>query len=117
MLEGTTQARSKLTQFHTNEFPYKFVQFSLMILAGLGSHLESFHFQRFFETILTPLQASTVLFKADQRREAQMPPLLPITKEQISNGELNDLLEESDYDLTTMVNLYFILATSSMQCI
>ena len=75
-----------------------------MILVGLQSHLESFQFQGFSETILIPLQASTVLFRADQRRAAQMPPLLPITKEQISNEELKDLLEESDYDLTAMVN-------------
>ena len=37
-----------------------------------------------------------------------MLPLPPITKEQISNGELKDLLEESDYDLTTMVNIYIL---------
>ena len=75
-----------------------------MILVGLQSHLESFQFQGFLEIILPSLQASTVLFRADQRRAVQMPPLPPITKEQISNGELKDLLEESDYDLTTMVN-------------
>ena len=43
-----------------------------------------------------------------------MPPLPPITTEHISNGDLKDLLEESDYDLTTMVNCYFILVTSSL---
>ena len=63
-----------------------------------------FQFQGFLESILTPLQASTVLFRADKRTAAQMPPLPPITKEKISNGELKDLLEESDYDLTIMVN-------------
>ena len=67
-------------------------------------------------TILMPLQPSTVLFRADQRIPAQMPPLSSITKEQISNGELKDLLEESGYDLTTMVNIYFRLITSSIQC-
>ena len=64
------------------------------------------------KTILTPLQASTVLFKADQRRAAQMPPLPSISRGQISNGELEDLLEESDNDLTTMVDYYSILVTS-----
>ena len=34
-----------------------------------------------------------------------MPPLPTITKEQISNG---DLLEESDYDLAIMVNMYIL---------
>ena len=85
------------------------------MLFGLQSHLESFQFQGFSETILTPLQASTVLFRADQRRAAQTPPLPPVSKEQISNGELKDLLEESNYDLTTKVNIYFILTTSSIQ--
>ena len=37
-----------------------------------------------------------------------MPPLPPITKEQISNVELKDLLEESDFDLTTMVIKYIL---------
>ena len=44
-----------------------------------------------------------VLFRADQRRAAQRPPLPQITREQISNRDLKNLLEESDYDLTTMV--------------
>ena len=66
------------------------------------------------ETILTPLQASTVCFRADQKRATEMPPLPPITKEQISNGDLKDLLEESDYDLTTMIDSYSILVTSLM---
>ena len=35
------------------------------------------------------------------------PPLPPITREQILNGDLTDLLEESDYDLTNMVNVKF----------
>ena len=56
------------------------------------------------ETILTPLQASTVLFRTDQRRAAQRPSPPRITKEQISNEDLKNVLEESDYDLTTMVN-------------
>ena len=59
-----------------------------------------------------PLQASTVLFRADQRRAAQKPPHPPITREQISNGDLKILLEESDYDLTTMVIQYSTLVTS-----
>ena len=44
-----------------------------------------------------------------------MTPLPPITREQITKGELKDLLEESDYDLTTMVIKYFILITYSIQ--
>ena len=35
-----------------------------------------------------------------------MPPLPPITKEQIAQGELKDLLEESNDDLSTMVIKY-----------
>ena len=35
-----------------------------------------------------------------------MLPLSPITMEQITKGELKDLLTESDYDLTTMVRPY-----------
>ena len=35
-----------------------------------------------------------------------MLPLPPITKEQITIGELKDLLEELDYDLSTMVPKY-----------
>ena len=53
-----------------------------------------------------PLQASTMLFKAD-RRAALNPPLPPITREQILHGYLSELLEQSDYDLTTMVNSRF----------
>ena len=45
-----------------------------------------------------------VLFRADQRTAAKRPPLPPVTKEQIANGDLKDLLEESDYDLTAMVD-------------
>ena len=33
--------------------------------------------------ILTPLHASTVLFRVDQRRAALDPPLPPITRDQI----------------------------------
>ena len=55
---------------------------------------------------MTLLQASTVLFRADQQRATQTPPLPSITKEQIAMGELKDLLEESDYDLSTMVTRY-----------
>ena len=66
----------------------QFDQFLLVTLANLGSHLKSLHFQGFAETILTPLQASTALFRADQRRAAQKSPLPPITREKISNGDL-----------------------------
>ena len=51
------------------------------------------------------------------------PPLPPITHEQILHGELASLLEEDDYNLTTMVNLklYTIhfdnyLSLSSIAC-
>ena len=59
------------------------------------------------ETILTPLQASTIQFRGDQRRAALNPPLPPITREQILHGDLSELLEESDYNLSTMVNSKF----------
>ena len=50
---------------------------------------------------------STVLFRVDQKRAALDPPLPPITRDQIVHGELLALLEEDDYDLTTMVNSKF----------
>ena len=56
------------------------------------------------ETILTPLQASSVLIKADRWRATLVPPLPPITKEQIMQGELSSLLIEEDYNLSTMVS-------------
>ena len=59
----------------------------------------------FTEVNLTPLQASTILLRADQRRTSSNPPLPPITCDQIAHGELVSLLEESDYNLTIMVNL------------
>ena len=70
-------------------------------------HYNASFFQGFTETILTPLQASTILFKANQKRAALNPPIPPITREQILNGDLTELLEESDYDLTYMVNSKF----------
>ena len=45
-----------------------------------------------------------VLFRADQMGTAQRPPLSLITKEEISNRDLKDILNESDYDLTAMVD-------------
>ena len=55
-------------------------QFLLVILTiQVKISLNYLNFQQFAETILTPLQASTVLFKADQRRAAQNPHLPPIT--------------------------------------
>ena len=57
------------------------------------------------------LTASTVLFKANRRRAAQNPPLPPITREQILHTDLKNLLQESDYDLTTMVIPYSFLVT------
>ena len=58
------------------------------------------------ETILTPLQASSVLIKADRRRASLVHPLPPITKEQILQGELSSLLVEEDYNLSTMVSKF-----------
>ena len=58
------------------------------------------------ETILIPLQASSVLIKADRRRASLVPPLPPITKEQILQGELSSLLVEEDYNLSTMVSKF-----------
>ena len=57
------------------------------------------------ETILTPLQASTVPFKADQRRAALDPPLPPITRDQIQHvWNCQHYSLEDDYNLATMVN-------------
>ena len=56
------------------------------------------------ETILTPLQASSVLIKADRQRAALVPPLPPIIREQIMQGELSSLLIEEDYNLSMMVS-------------
>ena len=57
-----------------------------------------------------PLQASTILLRADQRQAASDPPLPPITKEQILHGKLASLLIEDDYNLaaTVTVKLYII---------
>ena len=69
--------------------------------------------QGFTETVLTPLQASSVLFQADRRRVALDPPLPPITTVQIQHGELSTLLEEDDYNLASMVNIkLYILYTN-----
>ena len=52
-----------------------------------------------------PLQASTILLRADQRRAALDPPLPQISHDQVQHGELATLLTEEDYNLSTMVNL------------
>ena len=62
-----------------------------------------------------PLQASTILLRADQRRADQRgayqrraaldPPLPPISHDQVQCGKLASLLTEEDYNLSTMVNL------------
>ena len=52
-----------------------------------------------------PLQASTILLRADQRRVALGPPLPPISHDQVQHGELATLLTEEDYNLSTMVTL------------
>ena len=48
-----------------------------------------------------------MLFKANRRKAALNPHLPPITREQILCGDLSELLEQSEYDLTTMVNSRF----------
>ena len=64
-------------------------------------------FQVFTETTLIPLQASTILLKADQRRAAVNHPLPPLSHDQVLCGGLVTLLTEEDYNLMTMVNLNF----------
>ena len=54
-----------------------------------------------------PLQASTILVRADQRRAALDPPLPLISHDQVRCGKLATLLTEEDYNLSTMVNLKF----------
>ena len=56
-----------------------------------------------------PLQASTILLRADHRRAALDPPLPPISHDQVQPSELASLLTEEDYNLSTMVNLSFNL--------
>ena len=65
----------------------------------------SFLFQGFTKTTLMPLQASTILLRADQRRAALDPPLPPISPDQIQCGKQATLLTEEDFNLSTMVNL------------
>ena len=66
-------------------------------------------FQGFTETTLMPLQASTILLRADQRRAALNPPLPPISHDQVLGGELATSLTDEDYNLTTVVNSKFYL--------
>ena len=73
----------------------------------------------FTETTLTPLQASTILLSADQRRAVLNPPLPLISHNQVQHGKLATLLTEEDYNLSTMVNLnfhfdYFALKVTSL---
>ena len=64
-------------------------------------------FQGFTETTLMPLQATTILLTADERRAALNPPLPPISHDQVLCGELATLLTDEDYYLTTVVNSKF----------
>ena len=66
--------------------------------------MPNFTLHGFAETILTPLQASSVLIKVVRQRATLNPPLPPITKEEIMQGELSSLLIEEDYNLSTMVS-------------
>ena len=59
--------------------------------------MPNFTLQGFVETVLTPLQASSVLIKADRQRGTLDPPLPPITKEDIMQGKLSSFLIEEDY--------------------
>ena len=52
-----------------------------------------------------PLQAITILLRADQRRAALDPPLPPISHDQVRHGKLATLLTKEDYNLSTMVIL------------
>ena len=54
-----------------------------------------------------PLQANTILLRADRRRAPLKPPLPPISHDQVLCGELATLLSEEDCNLMTMVNLMF----------
>ena len=56
-----------------------------------------------------PLHDSTILLQADWRRAALNPPLPPISHDQVQHSELATLLTEEDYNLSTMVNLFFFL--------
>ena len=66
-----------------------------------------------------PLQASTILLRADQRTAALNPPLPPISHGQVQCSKLEILLTDKDYNLPTMVNLkfhfyYFALKITSL---
>ena len=58
------------------------------------------------QRLYCPLQASSVLIKADRRRAYLVSPLPPTTKKQILRGELFSLLVEEDYNLSTMVSKF-----------
>ena len=58
--------------------------------------MPNFTLQGFAETVVTPLQASSVLIKVDRQRAMLDPPLPPITKEEIMQGKLSSLLIEED---------------------
>ena len=98
-----------------NQFLFKVRCITLTIMLPIIFFL----FQGFTETTLMPLQASTILLRADQRRAALNPPLLPISHNQVRHGELATLLTEEDYNLSTMVNhkfhfYYFALKITSL---
>ena len=62
-----------------------------------------------------PLQDSTILLRADQRRAALNPPLPPISHDQVRCSELATLLTEEDYNFSTMVNLKFHFYYSALK--
>ena len=68
------------------------------------------------EIILTPFQASSIPYKSGQEKSLSCSPLPPITKEQISQGELSSLLVEEDYNLSTMVSKFFKNKTLLSYC-
>ena len=66
--------------------------------------MPNFTLQGFAETVLTPLQASSVLIKADGQRTMLESTLAPITKEEIMQGKLSSLLIEEYYNISMMVS-------------
>ena len=83
-----------LNRFH---FRIKSILFKMLFQLLLNLYFFVFFFRGLLKTILMPLQASSFLIKAYQRRVALDPPLPPITCEQILHGELASLLKEENY--------------------
>ena len=101
MLEGPTPASSKLlldhhyiSHFKTNFNNYEFILYSIFyIIAGVCRNNSD------------PIAGKHSTIPSRSKKSSLRPPLPSITHEQIACGELASLLEEDDYNLTTMVNL------------